>query len=168
MTLETPRLTIFPLTYDQLVLYLQDDSQLERELNLNETVRIIPHALLDAFNSTILPAVADTSKNYLYSTLWTIVCKERNQMVADICFKGEPNSKGEIEIGYGTYDEFQGMGFITEAIGAVSRWAFSQPKVTAIIAETDQINLASHRVLQKNGFEKYKTTETTFWWRLKK
>lgn len=168
MILETPRLTIFPLTYDQLILYLQDDSQLEKELNLNETVRIIPQALLAAFNDTILPAVADNNKNYLYSTLWTVVSKERNQMVADLCFHGEPNSKGEIEISYGTYDEFQGLGIITEAIGALVQWAFSQPKVKAIVAETDQTNVASHRVLEKNGFTKYKTGETTFWWRLDK
>ncbi|SDD24847.1 GNAT family N-acetyltransferase [Williamwhitmania taraxaci] len=168
MIIETPRLTIFPLTFDQLVLYLRDDSQLERELNLNEAVRVIPQALLDAFNETILPAVADPSKNYLYSTLWTVVCKERNQMVADLCFQGEPNREGEIEIGYGTYDLFQGMGFITEAIGAVVRWAFSQPKVKAIIAETDQTNVASHRVLEKNGFVRVRTSESSFWWRLER
>jgi ribosomal-protein-alanine N-acetyltransferase len=29
-----------------------------------------------------------------------------NKMVGDLVIVGEPNADGEIEIGYGTYDEF--------------------------------------------------------------
>jgi [ribosomal protein S5]-alanine N-acetyltransferase len=168
MRLETKRLVIFPLSYDQLVLYLQENNKLEEELNLKSGNENIPQELLDAFNETILPAVADTTKNYLYSTLWTIVSKEMNQMVADLCFKGEPNESGEIEIGYGTHDEFKGKGFMTEAIGAISAWAFSQPNVKTIVAETDQSNLASHRTLAKNNFKPYKKVESMIWWKLEK
>jgi hypothetical protein len=28
-------------------------------------------------------------------------------MVGDICFVGEPNTEGEVEIGYGTYENFR-------------------------------------------------------------
>jgi len=166
MKLETERLVIFPLTYDQLIMYLQAENRLEEVLSLNKGNRIIPQELLDAFKETILPAVADTTKNYLYSTLWTIVNKELNQMVADLCFQGEPNERGEIEIGYGTYDEFQGKGYMTEAIGAITRWAFNQPNVKTILAETDQSNLASHRTLAKNNFKPYKKVESMIWWKL--
>lgn len=168
MKLETARLIIFPLTYDQLILYLQANGKLEEELNLNKGNQIISRELLDAFHETILPAVADETKNYQYSTLWTMVSKELNQMVGDLCFKGEPNSKGEIEIGYGTHDEFRGKGYMTEAIGAISEWAFSQKKVITIIAETDQSNLASHRTLVKNKFKPHKKVDSMIWWKLEK
>jgi [ribosomal protein S5]-alanine N-acetyltransferase len=165
MKLETRRLIIFPLTYEQLLLYVQAENKLEKELSLNEGNRTVPPALRDAFIETILPAVADPENDYLYSTLWTIVSKEHNQMVADLCFKGEPNEQGEIEIGYGTYEEFQGNGYMTEAIAAIANWAFVQPKVKTILAETDQQNIASHRILEKNNFKTYQTTEAMLLWR---
>ena len=168
MKLETERLIIFPLTYDQLVLYLQANGTLEEELNLNKGNQIIPQELLDAFHETILPSVADAEKNYQYSTLWTMVSKELNQMVGDLCFKGGPNARGEIEIGYGTHDEFQGKGYMTEAIGAISAWAFTQLDVKTILAETDHANLASHRTLDKNKFKPHKKVESMIWWKLEK
>ena len=168
MKLETERLFIFPLTYDQLILYLQAKGTLEEELNLNKGNQIIPQELLDAFHETILPSVADAEKNYQYSTLWTMVSKELNQMVGDLCFKGGPNARGEIEIGYGTHDEFQGKGYMTEAIGAISAWAFTQLDVKTILAETDHANLASHRTLDKNKFKPHKKVESMIWWKLEK
>ena len=168
MKLETERLFIFPLTYDQLILYLQAKGTLEEELNLNKGNQIIPQELLDAFHETILPAVADKTKNYRYSTLWTMVSKELNQMVGDLCFKGGPNARGEIEIGYGIHDEFQGKGYMTEAIGAISAWAFTQLDVKTILAETDHANLASHRTLDKNKFKPHKKVESMIWWKLEK
>ncbi len=168
MKLETERLVIFPLTHDQLILYLQGNNKLDEELNLKNGNQIISWELLEAFNETILPAVADKTKNYLYSTLWTIVSKERDQMVGDLCFKGGPGESGEIEIGYGTHDEFQGKGFMTEAIGAIAGWALNQPEVKTIHAETNQNNLASHRTLAKNNFKPYKKVESMIWWKLDK
>ncbi len=165
MKLETERLIIFPLSHDQLNLYLQTENKLEDALGLHHGNRTISPALKEALNETILPAVF-SSNNYLYSTLWTIVYKERNQMVADVCFKGMPNAAGEIEIGYGTYDEFQGKGFMTEALGAMIEWAFSQPGVKTMLAETDQTNEASHRTLLKNNFKQDKEVDKMIWWKL--
>lgn len=168
MPLESKRLRLIPLTMPQLILYLQGQNQLEKSLGLTEGSRTVAPALSEALRQTILPAVADSSKNYLFSTLWTLIDKEMNIMVADLCFKGEPNAEGEIEIGYGTYDAFQGKGYMTEAIGAMIPWAFSQPGVRAIIAETGAGNIASHKTLVKNKFIACKNVEDMIWWRLHK
>jgi ribosomal-protein-alanine N-acetyltransferase len=104
--IETDRLVLRPLTYEQLIKYTKCDNSLEEELNLNESSRTISPELKEAFEQTILPNVADKSKNYLYSTLWTAISKAENKMVGDLCIYGEPNTDGEIEIGYGTYEEF--------------------------------------------------------------
>lgn len=165
MKLETDRLIIFPLSHQQLGLYLQAENKLEDTLGLYRGNRTISVELMDALKETILPAVF-SSNNYLFATLWTIVHKERNQMVADLCFKGIPNHAGEIEIGYGTYEEFQGNGFMTEALGAMIAWAFSQPNVNTMLAETDQTNEASHRTLLKNNFKQYKVVDAMIWWKL--
>ena len=165
--IETERLILKPLTYDQLVKYIKADNSLEIELNLNETSRTISPELKEAFEQTILPNVADIAKDYLYSTLWTAISKDANKMVGDICIVGEPNSDGEIEIGYGTYDEFQKKGFMTEAVGAMIIWAKSQPKIFSIIASTEKENIGSFTILLKNNFLKIGETETIFNWKLK-
>jgi len=164
--IETERLIIKPLTYNQLKKYILNDNSLEQELNLNETSRLISPELKEALEQTILPNVADTSKNYLYSTLWTLISKKENKMVGDLCFVGAPNADGEIEIGYGTYDIFSGLGFMTEAVGGMISWAKKQPEIHAIIAGTEKQNTASFRVLEKNGFVKTGETETLLKWRL--
>lgn len=164
--IETKRLIIKPLTYKQLVKYTKCDNSLEKELNLNETSRTISPELKEAFEQTILPNVADKSKNYLYSTLWTAISKIENKMVGDLCIVGEPNADGEIEIGYGTYDEFQGKGFMTEVVSGIIEWAKTQPKVKSIIASTEKTNTASFKVLEKNNFIKIGETETLFNWKM--
>ena len=165
--IETERLILKPLTYEQLVKYTKCDNSLEEELNLNKTSRTISPELKEAFEQTILPNVADTTKDYLYSTLWTAISKDANKMVGDICIVGEPNSNGEIEIGYGTYDEFQKQGFMTEAVSGIITWAKSQPKVFSIIASTEKNNIGSFTILLKNNFLKIGETETLFHWQLR-
>jgi [ribosomal protein S5]-alanine N-acetyltransferase len=164
--IQTERLILQPLNYEQLVKYIAADGSLENELHLNATSRTISPELKEALEQTILPKVADTSKNYLFSTLWTAILKVDNNMIGDACFKGEPNASGEIEIGYGTYDEFQGKGFMTEMVASMVTWAKMQLLVKAVIASTNKTNTASFRVLQKNNFMKVGETDTEFHWKL--
>lgn len=163
--IETKRLILKPLTYEQLVKYIKCDNSLEIELRLNKTSRTISSELKEAFEQTILPNVADKSKNYLYSTLWTAISKIDNKMVGDLCIVGEPNADGEIEIGYGTYDEFQNKGFMTEIVSGMIEWAKTQSEIKAIVASTDKTNTASFNVLEKNSFIKIGETDTLFNWK---
>ncbi len=164
--LETERLILKPLTYEQLIKYIKCDNSLEEEFNLNENLRTISPELKEAFEQTILPNVADKTKNHLFYTLWTAISKIDNKMVADLLIVGEPNSEGEIEIGYGTYDEFQNKGFMAEIVNAIIKWTKEQPIVKSIIASTDKTNIASFKVLQKNMFIKTGETDTLFNWKL--
>lgn len=164
--IETTRLILKPLTYEQLTKYIENNNSLEFELGLAKSTRVISPELKEAFEQTILPNVADVTKNYLFSTLWTAILKSENCMVGDLCFVGEPNEAGEVEIGYGTYDEFQQKGYMTEALAGMIRWASTQPAVEAIVAGTEKNNVASFTVLEKNGFVKVGETETLWNWRL--
>jgi RimJ/RimL family protein N-acetyltransferase len=71
--------------------------------------------------------------------------------IGDLCFKGLKEN-GNPEIGYGILDEFQGQGYAPEAVKLVLKWAFGQPGVVAVEAESDPDNAASQRVLNKCGF----------------
>ena len=165
--IDTERLILKPLTYSQLIKYMRTDHSLEQELHLNETSRSISPALREALEQSILLNVANPNKNHLFFTLWTVIWKEKNKMVGDLCFMGEPNAKGEVEIGYGTYEAFRNKGFMTEAVSGLIRWAEGQPRIVAIIASAEKDNIASAAVLEKNKFMKVGETETLFNWRLK-
>jgi [ribosomal protein S5]-alanine N-acetyltransferase len=163
---ETKRLLLKPLTYDQLVKYLKNDNSLEQELNLSQSSREIPAELKEALEKEILPGVADKNRNYLYATLWTIILKKHHIMIGDLCFVREPNDAGEIEIGYGTYQSFRNKGFMTEAIGGIIKWAEQQPGILSIFAATEKTNVASYSFLEKNNFTRVGETETLYTWRL--
>ncbi|MBC6109000.1 GNAT family N-acetyltransferase [Pedobacter fastidiosus] len=150
--IETERLILKPLTHDQLLKYIKDDHSLEQEFGLLPTKKNISPTLQQALEETILPNVFDKDKDYLYNTLWTIISKPDNKIVGDISFVGEPDPNGEIEIGYGTYEEFRGKGFMTEAVGRIIEWAKAQPKVKSIFASTAKDNVASYSILEKNNF----------------
>lgn len=165
--IETSRLILRPLTYEQLIKYTRCDNSLEEELMLNKTSRTMSPELKEALELTILPNVLDPRKNYLYSTLWTAISKVENKMIGDLCIVGEPNAEGEIEIGYGTYAEFRNKGFMTEMVSGIIEWAKTQPGVKAVIASTKKSNEASFKVLEKNGFVKTGETDTLFNWGFK-
>lgn len=164
--IETKRLILKPLTYEQLIKYARVDNSLEEELGVMHSGRTISAELREALEQTILPAVADPSKNYLFSTLWTAILKESNQMVGDACFYGEPNDKGEVEVGYGIYEAHRNRGYMTELLSGMISWAEKQPKVVSILASTDKDNYASYKVLQNNNFIKSGETNTLYNWRL--
>lgn len=84
---------------------------------------------------------------------WGIYQKD-GAFAGDLCFKGPP-SQGEVEIGYGIREAFQGKGYATEAAGALTDWAFSQPDVYYVTAETEPDNQKSKRVLEKLGFKQH-------------
>lgn len=168
MKLETPRLYLIALTEEQLRLYLLADNTLETHLGLTHRPRQLSERVKFVLETKIIPAVSDPSNNPLYATFWTIVDKSQNMMVADLCFKGEPDANGEVEIGYGTYPDFEGNGYMTEAVGRITEWAFTQEQVKTILAQTDPANRASQRILEKNKFVLSGTAADNLNWRLEK
>ena len=133
--ISTARLIIKPLTLSQLKKYILADGSLEEELQSIYIPREISPELRDALEHTILPNMIEND-NYLYYTLWTIIAKDSNHIIGDLCFIGEPNQEGEIEIGYGTYELFREKGYMKEAIGGMIEWAAKQDQVKSIIAHT--------------------------------
>ena len=166
MKIETSRLIIRALTQEEMIKYILNDYSLETSLKLFHSPREIDGHVKNAIENNILPKLMDLSKDYLCYTFWTIIDKKLNCMVGDICFKGEPNESGEMEIGYGTYANFQQNGYMTEAVGALAQWAFNHYSIQAIVAETSNDNIASTKVLEKNNFYLNRQTKDCSYWRL--
>ncbi len=108
------------------------------------------NAELKAAYSEMLDGCLQNPDQWEWYAIWIIELSDGTH-IGDLCFKGL-DSNGVAEIGYGILEECQGQGYATEAVKAALRWAFQNPNVTAIEAETDADNAASKRVLEKCGF----------------
>ena len=108
------------------------------------------NAELKAAYSEMLDGCLQNLDQWEWYAIWIIELIDGTH-IGDFCFKGL-GSIGVAEIGYGILEEYQGQGYATEAVKAALRWAFQNPNVTAIEAETDADNAASKRVLEKCGF----------------
>lgn len=67
-------------------------------------------------------------------------------------FKGRPSADGTVEIGYGIVTDHQRKGYATETVRALLDFAFADPRVTRVIAETLPELAASKGVLARTGF----------------
>lgn len=70
-----------------------------------------------------------------------------------------------MEIGYGLAESMHRQGFGTEAIAGLIEIA-RERGMTQLCAETDFSNLASQKVLLRNGFSEFSRSDTGIWWRL--
>ncbi|HWZ86188.1 MAG TPA: GNAT family N-acetyltransferase [Thermoanaerobaculia bacterium] len=73
-------------------------------------------------------------------------------LVAGGGFLGAPDASGMVEMGYSVLPAFQGRGIATEMVTALAAWAFAQPAVTRIEADTDRRNAGSWALLARAGF----------------
>lgn len=164
--IKTARLRMIPLSYSQLKMYLRSDFSLEKNLGVKSVSRYIPEDLEEVLEEIILPAVLKTEPNHLFSTLWTLIDNQENLLIGDLCFKGKVNKMGEVEIGYGTHEQFQNRGYMTEAICGMLNWLKNYPMVRVLTAETKTENAASIRTLEKLGFKFGRQSENTCYWYL--
>jgi len=72
-------------------------------------------------------------------------------IVGSACFKNSPNN-GLVDIGYGILDSYTGQSFASAGVAAILNEVFSRPEIIGVTAETSVDNIASQRVLEKNGF----------------
>ena len=164
--ISSKNLILKPLSASQLFKYMANDNSLERELKLNPTAKTITQAITASIEETILPNLSDSGKNHLFSTLWAIILKSESRMVGDICFVGEPDVDGEVELGYLTYEAYRGKGYMTEAIACILDWAKRQEFVKSVFAQTAKSNPASYKILEKNNFVKVGEDDELYNWRL--
>jgi ribosomal-protein-alanine N-acetyltransferase len=164
---ETIRLLIIPLTYKELQLYLQGNDLYEQAAGLTGAGRTVVPAVQEMVTKFTLPKMAHApADHYLFYTFWVVMEKASRAIVAELGFKGEPNVRKEIEIGYGTMPVQQGKGYMTEAVGGMLNWAKVRIDVDAMLAETDETNTASIRVLRNNRFIQFDKKGNMLWWKV--
>jgi RimJ/RimL family protein N-acetyltransferase len=95
--------------------------------------------------------------------LYVVIERSSGLWIGGIGFKSSPNERGEVEIGYGICDSFQGRGVATEVVIAICD--FARNGACVVLAETERSNVASQRVLEKAGFHSNDPNAELIAWR---
>src|SRR4051812_30085709 len=81
LILETDRLSIFPLSKEEMQLYIQPGNALETSLGVVKGNRQITPELTDALRHSIMPAIETGVSPIEFVTLWTLIFRQENLMV---------------------------------------------------------------------------------------
>jgi tRNA-Thr(GGU) m(6)t(6)A37 methyltransferase TsaA len=150
--IKTSRLTIFPLSPEQLSDFLDAPEKLEILLEVRISRKIIDANVRRAIHLKISHLSELAREEQVWRTYWLIKINQTAFGAGLIGFKGKPDKSGSVEIGYGIDPEVQNQGYMTEALQAMISWAFEQPECNSVTANTT-VNPASNHILAKSGFE---------------
>lgn len=162
--LHTERMRLVPLTLAQMQMQLDDYPGLERSLG----ARVTGNRLEKEMHKNVarsMDYMRQEPNDAIWNTFWAAILEEDSTFIGGIGFKGPANAAGEVELGYGFDAPYRNRGLATEAVQAMTQWAFEEPAVTSVTAETNYTNIASARVLQKNGFQLYTASNHFLYWR---
>jgi hypothetical protein len=97
---------------------------------------------------------------------YRLVSPAGGQTIGTAGFYGPPDESGQVIIGYGMVSREWGNGYGTEAVACLIEICRRDGGVTAILADTELDNVASQRVLEKNGFARVHTTDESHFFKL--
>jgi len=157
--IETERLIIRPLSLPELKKHTESPCELAKELGLTTSKSLLDKEVKEAIINDLLPYMKDPDKDPLFYTMWIVIEKAEKAIIGGTCFHGEPDDQGEVEIGYGTDNEYRNRGYMSESIEGLVSWLREGRKVKVIKGETDSSNFSSIRVLEKNGFKLFEQND---------
>lgn len=166
MILETSRLKLIPLSLYDLEGSIVDKEKVEKENGLTSDENTLDDEMKAVYMKKI-NKIRNNTENYLYYTYWQIVDKTNNRIMGTVGYKGIPDIKGEIEVGYGLSPNYRGFGYMTEALDEFMNWAFTDKdqKVKAVIARTLKDNIPSQKVLNRLDMSIYNEDDAYIWFR---
>jgi RimJ/RimL family protein N-acetyltransferase len=139
--IETERLYINPLEYNDLVNYIFD--QCGSVLNDDD--------MIWAANNVLEPMQLEDKELHGYYTFWVATDKQGN-WIGDIGLKGKPDMFGVVEVGYFVGEEKRLQGYATEMLGGFMDKLFEDDTIKVVTAQVEEWNEGSMKVLRNNGF----------------
>ena len=158
--IETERLVLFPYTKENLALFNADLPGFEREFDVMYQGEELDH-LLQNFLLKLEKEIAEDPDNYLFFTEFLIVLKENSRIIGSIDYKYVPKD-GVTEVGYGMNPQYEGHGYMTEALKAFLLFGKSLG-IKTVLAETLKENIKSQKVLKRCGFSFLKDDGNLRW-----
>jgi len=149
--LETPRLRLVAQT-TELGRAESDGAMLARRLGAEVPPTWPPLEMRSALGSWCEELATSPDLVGWVNWYWLARRPARDVLVGYGGFKGLPSPEGVVEIGYAVLSGQRRRGYAFEALGELLRWAWADPRVRRIDAETRWELTASVRLLAKLGF----------------
>lgn len=150
MTIKTERLHLLPARVDVIrAAAAMDRSRMAELLNAEVTADWPPDLLQDALTLT-----ADHLESGEWKHPWSMyfmMLAEPYTLIGNCGFKSPPMENGAVELGYSVVRSHQRRGNATEATQGLIDFAFGDPRVTHVIAETLPDLVPSLGVMEKVG-----------------
>lgn len=146
------------LETERLLLRQLDNKDVNEVLELRgnpETMKFIPRPLAKNTDDALehIKMINDKIDENV-GINWAVTVKGSDKMIGLLGHYRIQPENHRAEIGYMILPQYQGKGYVTEAIKAVMKYGFNQMNLHSIEAVIDPENIASERVLQKIGFVK--------------
>ena len=145
--LETERLILrqIEMTDDQDIFAHRSDNQ------VNTYLKDFRHASISdtqAFIDRIQKEVADNK-----TILWVMTEKGKNKFMGTVCFWNMVKEDDKAETGYTLDPNFQGKGYMQEALAKIIDFGFTKMKLRTVEAYTHKDNNPSIQLLLRNKFK---------------
>jgi len=162
--LETERLLLVPMTFEFVSKILENDISAYEDIDIEPTpewpnmdTREILPIIKEKLSSQPIPDGFGP---------WLFIDKRDKCIIGDGGFKGSPNSKGEIDLGYGIIESKRRQGYTFEAVTSLIKWGISQENVKVITADCLKDNTASRNLLRKLGMAEIKQDDRLIYFAL--
>ncbi|CAM4006036.1 GNAT family N-acetyltransferase [Flavobacterium weaverense] len=146
------------LETERLILRRVNSNDIKEVLALRsnaETMKYIPRPLLKNDEDALAHiAMIDEKIESNEGINWAITIKGDPRLIGVIGHYRIQNEHYRAEIGYMILPEYNGRGIVTEAVREAVKYGFEVMKLHSIEAIIEPDNLASAKVLEKNGFIK--------------
>ena len=86
------------------------------------------------------------------AVMWAITRRTDKQLMGTICFWNIDWDKKRADIGYMLHPDFQGSGYMKEAISVVMDHGWTKLNLHEVIGVVHRLNAASLALLEKSGF----------------
>ena len=144
----TPRLILRQLSIndEKEIFILRSDEELLKFLDIPKASSLDDaHIFINKINNGI------EKGEWFY---WAITLNNHDRLIGTICLWNFSKDRTQAEIGYQLLKEYQGKGYMQEALQKILNFAFNKVKLKSIQAELSPRNLKSLKILERNNFTK--------------
>lgn len=145
--------------------FLESERLLFKALQLEDAPYVFElrnNEIANAFIGRANGSTMDDSIEYIHkienyianndSIFWTIILKENNQFIGTICLWNLDHEKNTAEVGYEMLPQYEGNGYMSEALQTINNYGFNIMLATKIFACPSKENIKSIRLLERNHF----------------
>lgn len=163
--IETERLLLVPFTVDVLDSLIESDESFMCKYGYkNEGGPYLKPS--PEYLAKMKQRLIDFPEEYPLAVDYMIIIKDNKTVIGTVYYKYLPNDEGVSEVGYGMNSNYEGNGYMSEALQAILGFGKNNG-VKTVVAETTYQNLKSQNVLKRCGFSVISVQEDRLWYSIR-